>query len=330
MVSLKDIAGKLGVGVSTVSAVLNGKDYCYVSEAKKQLIKKTAGEMGYVPNQMSRGMQGLSTKTIGIIGSLFSVPVMSALVEAMNKSIAQSGYSTMLGDSHSIKEEEGRIINEFLARGVDGVLVNSVHSKKELERLLRNRLSYVSFNKDFDGLSVAMDRKAGAEMAVDHLISAHGRERVAFVAKGVKTNPMKLAGYRETLEKHQVKFDDGLCLETDQFNNFSEVARLLVELKVDAVLGSNDIVAGMLIKSLTTLGKQVPEDVAVIGFDGIEEVCSLTTPILTSIKDPVAKVADKAVDLLLRRMNGEKMADAPLLVEPEWLHGESCGCTLKD
>lgn len=326
MVSLKDIAGKLGVGVSTVSAVLNGKDYCYVSKAKKKLIIDTSREMGYVPNQMSRGMQGLSTKTIGIIGSLFSVPIMSELIESMNKEIAKAGYSTMLGDSYSHRDVEHRIINEFLARGVDGLLINSTRLRKELDELLRGRIPYVAFNKEFDGLSVNMDREGGVRMGVDHLIKVHGREKIAFVAKGLKTNPQKLAGYKTSLDENGMEFKDEYCIETNQFDNFNDVAKQLAHLEFDAIFASNDMVAGMLMKNLLRLGKRIPEDISIIGFDGIGHICELTNPILTSIKDPTAKVAEKSVELLLKRVNGEQIEEQPHVISPEWKMGESCGC----
>lgn len=328
MVSLKDIAGKLGVGISTVSAVLNGKEYCYVSAAKKKLIFETSREMGYIPNQMSRGMQGLPTKTIGIIGSLFSVPVMSNLIDSMNKEIAKAGYSTMLGDSYSERANEKRIINEFLARGVDGLLVSSVHSKKELDEILKGRIPFVAFNKEFDGLSVAMDRKAGVFMGVNHLITKHGREKIAFVAKGLKENQNKLAGYQSALESNGFEFKEEYCFETKSFATFMELAEKLIDNKFDAIFTSNDMVAGMVMKNLAKLGKHVPNDVSIIGFDGIAHICELTNPSLTSIKDPTMKVAEKSVELLLKRVNGENVQDVPYIIPPEWMMGESCGCVV--
>jgi DNA-binding LacI/PurR family transcriptional regulator len=323
---LKDIAARLGVGISTVSAVLNGKEYCYVSAKKKKLIIDTARELGYVPNQMSRGMQGLSTKTIGIIGSLFSVPIVSELVEAMNKRIAKAGYSTLLGDSYSQKDDEERIIREFLARGVDGLLINSTYDVAELDELLKERVPYVSFNKDFDGLSVTMDREAGAFQAVDHLMEKHGRRTVAFVAKGLRTNPCKLAGYRGALEKHGLSFKEEHCFEMDALEGYAELVELLSRGGFDAVLASNDVVAGMILKHLKKTGARVPEDVSIIGFDGIKHICELTDPPLRSVKDPTAKVAEKSVDLLLRRLNGETLERKRYIIAPEWFPGESCGC----
>ncbi|MEA2012197.1 MAG: LacI family DNA-binding transcriptional regulator [Verrucomicrobiota bacterium] len=326
MVSLKDIATKLGVGVSTVSAVLNKKDYCYVSDTKKNLILDTAKNMGYVANQMSRGMQGLPTKTIGIIGSLFSVPIMSELVDFMNKEITKAGYSIMLGDSYSQTRDEETIINEFLARGVDGILISSTCNKVQLEKLLKKRIPYISFNKEFDGLTVTMDREAGAFMAVEHFIKKHTRKRIAFVAKGLNSNVGKLLGYRRALEMYGLEFDNKFCIETNSFQGFSDVAKLIDDLNCDAVFASNDFIAGMSIKYMKQLGKRVPEDIAIIGFDGLKDVCRLTTPTLTSIKDPVEKVAKESVKLLLKRIQGKKIKEVQHMIAPEWLTGESCGC----
>ena len=125
MVKVKDIAEKLGLGVSTVSEVLGNKENCFASESKKQLIRKTAQDMGYIPNRMSRGMKGLPTNTIGIIGSFFAVPVISRQINEFNILLGANGYFTMLGDSKTVPENEKTIIKEFLARGVDGLLIQS-------------------------------------------------------------------------------------------------------------------------------------------------------------------------------------------------------------
>ena len=133
MIRIKDIAEEVGMASSTVSAVLGDRKYCYVSEEKKAKIIAAAKTMGYSPNRMSRGMRGLPTNTIGIISSLFSVPVMSALINYMNNSLAKHGYITMLGDSKYQIVNEKALITEFLARGVDGLLVHT-HMQKVIKQ----------------------------------------------------------------------------------------------------------------------------------------------------------------------------------------------------
>ena len=271
MVKLKEIAETLGFGVSTVSAVLNGKDYCYVSDAKKKLIKDTAAAMGYIPNRMSRGMKGLPTQTIGIVASLFSVPIQSSLIHFLNSELSNAGYSVLLGDSKSQTKDESAIINEFLSRGVDGILVQTTYPKKELDALFRNAIPYIVINREFEGTSVTVDRALGAFMAVEHLAHVHSRRRIGFVSDGSLVNRRKRDGYMAAIKKFGILYKNEYVIEVrDYIRSATEITEMVAAAKLDAVSASNDIMAGLLIKNLRRIGRRVPEDVAVIGFDGVD------------------------------------------------------------
>jgi len=330
MVTLKNIAEKLGVSISTVSAVLNDKKHCYVSEANKKLIIETAKQMNYTPNRMSHGIQGLPTNTIGIIASLFSVPISSTLIDLLNKELSKCGFSVLFGDSYHEKEREKRLICEFLPRGIDGLLVNSCQSKRELEDLLGGRIPYVGFSNEFDGISVTVSKEEGASLAVEHLLTTHQHDAVGFVVNSVKSNLGKYEGYKATLAKHDISYNQDFCIEYDEHgNDLACAAEKVIALGLKAVFASNDIGAGGLIKQLKERGKRIPDDVAVIGFDGLDYVCDLVQPTLTSVRQPMDAVAQKAVELLMRKLKGERVPDKTYYIEPSLRLGQSCGCKEK-
>ncbi|OGV36200.1 MAG: hypothetical protein A2020_12410 [Lentisphaerae bacterium GWF2_45_14] len=327
MVKLKEIAERLELGVSTVSAVLNGKDYCYVSALKKKLIRDTAEEMGYIPNRMSRGMKGLPTQTIGIIASLFTVPIQGRLIYSLNMELAKAGYSALLGDSKSQMKDEKAIIGEFLSRGIDGILIQTTYSRTELEALFHDHIPYVVINREFDGTSVTVDRAQGVFMAVEHLATVHKRRKIGFVSDGSLTNQRKTEGYRSAVKKIGMQYGGDYIIEIpDYIENARGMAERVAELGLDAVSASNDVVAGLLIKNLRRMGKRIPEDVAVIGFDGIDYLCEMTEPSLTSVRQPMEQVAEKAVELLLAQIKGEKVPEKMSCIKPVLKIGESCGC----
>jgi len=325
VVKLKEIVEKLGFGVSTVSAVLNGKDYCYVSVEKKKLIKDTAEAMGYIPNRMSRGMKGLPTQTIGIIGWLFAVPVLSRLMDCLNMELSNMGYTVLLGDSRY--KDQKLIVNEFLSRGIDGLLVNSVFKRQDLESLLhRDPVPYVVVNQEYDGLSVTLDRRKGAFDALEHMILEHGRRRPVFVCNNLQSNNEKFEGFKAAAGKY--KLESSYVETPNLLNDMKKSADKVISLNSDAVLASNDVVAGMLIRHLKDAGLRVPEDISVIGFDGIEYICLMSSPMLTSVLHPVDKVAKKAVELLMAQINGVEVATEVHYIKPLLKIGGSCGCII--
>ena len=329
MIKLKNIAERVGLGVSTVSAVLNGKDYCYVSESKKQLIHNTAREMGYVPNRMSRGIQGLPTNTIGIIGSLLSVPVNSSLIDQFSRLIDNHGYSAMLGDSRMEVAREKILINEFLARGVDGLLIQSSMKRDELEAAVKGRMPFICFGHDIDGVDVTMDRCDGAFIAVEHLITAHLHRKIGFVVRGKDTNLKKYNGYRMALEKYKIDYHEDCCFEIPHELEAAGIAGKIIASGITAVFCSNDFIAGYLIKGIADAGKRVPQDVAVVGFDGLDIICELIQPSLTSVKQPTESIASQAFKLLMRKLNGEQLEDKTYYIDPVLRIGQSCGCNNK-
>ncbi len=327
MVRLKDIAARLKVGVSTVSAVLNGKDYCYVSEAKKQLIRETAAEMGYAPKRMSRGIQGLPTNTIGVIGSLLSTPITSNLISQLCNLLGEHGYSVLQGDSNHEKPRERFLLNEFLARGIDGLLIHPCLTKEELELIIKGRMPYICFNhENFSGVNVTMNRRDSACMAVEHLITVHKHHKIGFVTSSKKSNLEKFEGFKLALNQHGIPFSNELCIEISNEFDTAAAVRKITASGLSAVFCSNDFIAGYLVKSLNAAGIKVPEDVAVIGFDGMDMICELVQPSLTSVKHPTSAVAGQMLQLLMQKLSGKEVEEKTYYIESELRIGQSCGC----
>lgn len=326
MIRIKDIAEHVGMASSTVSAVLGDRKYCYVSEEKKARIVAAAKTMGYSPNRMSRGMRGLATNTIGIIGTLFGVPVLGALINSMNDSLDKHGYITMLGDSKFQIAKEKALIIEFLARGIDGLLVYTHMQKAELEDFIQNRVPYVGFAQTFDGLNVKAGLFNGAFMAVEHLIEVHKHRNIAFVEKAANDNERKFEGYLAALAKYKILFHPELKILINSEFETQIAAEKIDKLNISAVFCSNDFIARRLISDLALAGRRVPEDIAVIGFDGMEMLCNLVHPSLTSVKQPIDEIAELACNLLIKKINGQVVEDKNHLIEPVLRIGRSCGC----
>jgi DNA-binding LacI/PurR family transcriptional regulator len=325
---MKQIAEKTGMALSTVSAVLNGKEYCYTSKDKKELIKRTAVEMGYVPNRMSRGLRGLSTDTVGVVvGSLFTVSVFSIMLASLNEALWKAGYTIMHGDSNLNPEIEKRIIDEFLSRGIDGLIIHSSLEKEKLDKILEGRIPCVYINQLNKGYCVTVDREKGVFMAVEHLIKKHNRRKIGFVTSGLAGNIEKYSGYEKALKKHGItQKDEWTVLSDESGPGVKNTAERIISLGLDSIIASNDIIAGNLMKYLVQAGCKIPEDIAVIGFDGVGFIRSLISPELTTVRNPTELVAEKATEILLALMNGKKIFKKKNIISPELIIASSCGC----
>ena len=329
MATMRDIAELVGVAVSTVSAVLGEKKYCYVSEAKREKIRAAARELGYIPNQMSRGLRGLPTMTIGMIGGLFRVPVNTKLLLHLSEGLWDAGYQVLLGDSRAEKAREAKLVHEFLARGVDGLIVQTAHSQDELEAVIRGRTPHVACGMDYH--EVAVDKSLGSYLAASHLIEHHGHRRIGFFVNSIRANRLKLEGYCKALAERGLDAPDEYCIEfgDDKREGLRRAHELSESSGVTAYLTSNDYLGAQLVNGLARRGRQIPEDIAVIGFDGMD-VCECVSPALATIRQPMDEVAQAIVSLLFGRIQGKKRTTRPKLIRPELLVAESCGCARDD
>ena len=329
MITMKEIGKIAGVSQPTVSAVLNNKDYCYVSEAKKKLVLETAHKLGYMPNLNSRALLGLSTNTIGICSSLFSVPISTKLISDVTHEIWKHGYQTLLGDTLAEKKREEALIREFLSRGVDALILSCAREEGELEAIMNRKIPVVIVGhtpeKDNCAYStVSIDKRKGGFLATEHLIR-HGHENIAFVTNDVIPNSLKFGGAEDALAASGINRKNLILIEDENINKLlSKSLELILEKKVKAFFASNDIIAAKLIKFFQQNGLNVPEDAAVVGFDGLEW-SSLLNPSLTTIVQPVEELAVKLVDLLMEKIREpEKDLEKHILIEPKLIIRDSC------
>jgi DNA-binding LacI/PurR family transcriptional regulator len=262
---------------------------------------------------------------VGIISSIFNIPVMSSLINNMNSVLTGHGYVSMLGDSKFDIETEKKLIIEFLSRRVDGMLIRTCMPAAELEKIIAGRVPYVAFDHNFDGINVTMSRYAGAFLAIEHLIKTHKHQRIGFVQ--TPGSEKKLSGYMAALQKYNIQFNPEFVINIESQCNIGNTIATVIKQKITAVFCINDFVARRVISDLTFAGKSVPEDVAVVGFDGLDMICDLVRPSLTSVRQPVTEIADLACSLLIKKIKGEIVENKNYLLEPTLRIGRSCGCS---
>lgn len=335
MPTLADVAKRAGVALSTVSAVLNNRPDCFVSEETRQRILKAAEELGYRPNYLARSLAKGKTETIGLVIYEVANPYFARLADEVEKEVRQAGYQLLLCTNRDGINVDDRANLELLSnQRVDGILLWASRYPAEgytvpLPKKVKSRIPIVVIGYHTkDGTDyVAINREAGTYQATKHLISL-GHKRIAYLAPPWGMNPdhPKLVGVMKALRESGLA--DPILITSDDHTRFA--GRLAVQSFRDlnprptAIVCYNDLVAIGAYRGLKDLGLRIPDDVALVGFDGIEDGEYLDPP-LTTVSVPVETLSQLAVQFLLNRISGEVAEAQRKVVAPQLLVRGSCG-----
>jgi DNA-binding LacI/PurR family transcriptional regulator len=321
--TIDDIAQVAGVSRGTVSRVLNGARY--VSPQALAAVEQAVRETGYVANQSARSLVTRRSGAVAFVLSephelLFEDPNFSVLLRAATQVLAGHRMSLVLMLA-SGPDERQRVLEYVRAGHVDGILLVSSHSGDPLaDELEHGNLPAVACGKPLGheaGIPfVGADDRDGARRMTSYLVGL-GRQRIAMLTGPLDTpgGQERLAGYRDILGD---RLDDALVAAAADYSYHAgeaAMAELLARSpNLDAVFVGSDLVAAGAIAALRRAGRGIPSDVAVGGFDD-SRVATTTDPPLTTIRNPLEQVAAEMVDLLLRRIAGERPPSRVLPVD---------------
>lgn len=311
-VNIKDIAKVAGVGVSTVSRVLN--DQPDVKEETKEKVLKVIKELNYVPNNSARNLKRNKTNHIGVFVIGEYSTFLSEIIEALEKCIASEGFALVLHFQQSHENMVEKAVQFSLEKRLIGLIFlgGTVHKKDEgFLKQLRIPVVFGSsvIDNDVDTTlysSVTINNYNAASSAVEELVRL-GHRRIGLISVG-GDDPVAIRrqrAYKDVMERH------GLTIERSwiSFGNYSmksgyDAAKHLIDEDVTAVFVIADMMAIGALKSFSEAGLKVPEDVSVIGFDGLE-LTQFTVPSLATIEQPSKTMGKKVAELIVDQMNSE-------------------------
>jgi LacI family repressor for deo operon, udp, cdd, tsx, nupC, and nupG len=315
-VSIKDIARAADVSHSTVSRALS--DSPLVSVETKERIQRLAHEMGYSPDAQARSLVMGRTQTIGVVVTTITDPFIAEIVQAIETTARDRGYSVILAISRSEPEREIAAVEMLQSKRVDGVIVASSRvGALYQEHLDRWGVPVVLINshRRQSGpyiFSINVDNRHGAHLATEHLLHL-GHRRVAYVtgAPDHSDDAERQAGYRRALTEAGIPHDPSLVvLGTGRVGGGKRalpVLRALAE-PPTAVFCYNDMTAIGLMRAARKAGVSIPQKLAVVGFDDIP-FASFVNPPLTTIAQPKPKMGKKAVQMVLSLIGDEQGAE---------------------
>lgn len=326
----KEIARLAGVSQATVSRVLSG--HPHVADATRQRVLEVIEQTGYLPNVLARELVTQRTGTLGLVVSNITNQFYPELIEAVCANATRLGLSIILGNTQQVPERQRDYLRLLIERRVEGIIITSTMLDAPFaNELIRKRYPIVFVNRviaDNDGDAVTIDNAAGAHAAVNHF-HALGHRRIAFVGglAGTSTNRDRELGFRAALADAGLDQRDAVLPSDYTLHGAYLAAERYMQLadRPTAVLCADDGTALGFIDGLADHGLDVPSDCAVIGFDDVREAAHRKIG-LTSIRQPVAKMADLAMELLMERIGGADPVEPRHIVLPaELVVRRTCG-----
>jgi len=316
-VSLKDIAKRAGVSVATVSNVVNG--YRPVGDATRVIVMQAISELGYSPNVTARHLRRGRSGIIALAIPELNNPYFAELAEVTIREAGQLGYTVLLDHTEGDRDKEFELSQGFRAQVIDGLILSPAAIDRDDVLARSNTTPMVLVGErvyDVPYDHIAIDNVAASIAAVRHLLDL-GRRRIAFIGSRadvhVQPAQLRLLGYREALEAAGIEYDPALVVTTDGFGrrDGADGLRPLMELAKppDAVFAYNDLIGVRVLRAANELGLSVPDDLAVVGFDDIEEG-RYSNPTLTTISPDKAGIGRTAVAALVGRLEGTR-SDPP-------------------
>lgn len=315
MATLKDVAAKSGLTVTTVSRVLNNRGY--ISDTTREKVYEAMRELNYRPNEVARSLSKKSTNTIGVIVPHIRHPYFAEAVSNLENAASKRGYKIILCNSHGKDHKEREYLEMCTSNRVAGIILFSAGVAVEEFKGFDIPLITVERFVENGTAAVECDNKEGGCMAAQHLIDC-GCKNLLHLS-GVMENSMpaddRAKGFIEICEKNKIAHTE---VSTNLGQYFSLDYHEMLEKTfsehtgVDGVFASSDLIAGQVMQVLSKMGKRVPDDIQVVGFDDVF-LSSLTIPPLTTVHQPIKEMSTMAIDLLIDAVEGKTVAKRSLL-----------------
>ncbi len=331
-VTIKDIGKKLGVSHSTISRALSRDKSYMVSEETRRIVKQTAEEMNYRPNLLAKGFATGKTGTLGLLAFESYQEPFGTQMDCFIKAADEHNYRLLVGMSTELNSRLPAVdqvsqIGQFISRGIDGLLVQTIGDADESDRIRRavdGRVPVVTFpNPALDYCGVVLDHVAGFYRATTHLIEM-GHERIGFLGDNRDESgedSSRGRGYHQAMIEHGLT-PSSLAVGLQHAESGYRLSREIKD-RFTALVCCSDYMAIGICRGFRELGIRVPEDVAVVG-NGNIDVSAYVTPPLTTQSKPTREIALAAMDLMLRQFESQNMVWQIVLTSTLVLR-ESCG-----
>jgi LacI family transcriptional regulator len=326
---MRDVADRAGVGVMTVSRVLNGT--AHVADDTSARVYRALKDLQYQPNLMARALRGHRTRSIGVIVPYLYDPFFASCAHAISEIAKQHAYTVLLATSDENCTTETEAVRDLFRRQVEGIIViPACDGHSRLNQPEFQSIPIVAIDRPVPRSSidrVLVDNQNGCLMATEHLIQ-HGHKHICFIGLNEKIYTMhaRASGYLKAMRAAR--------LQPESFFNAGDETATLDFLRhilarpnpPTAILAANGLSSRHVLRGIATLDLHVPEEIAFIGFDDFD-LADILRPALTVVRQPVQRAGEQAAQLLFNRLESKSDRPAQKVNLPvELVIRRSCGC----
>ena len=325
----------MNLSITTVSRALDG--YSDVSQETRELVIRTAQEMGYTPNRAARQLRRQKSDTIGYVlpteKPQFADAFYSEFISGLGDMAAASNIDLLVSAAPSNSPAEQALYGRWVqGRKVDGIILNRTRLQDwRIQYLTDQKTPFVSLERSllpvgFIGVEADADRAYQELMAY---LAKKGHSRIAYIgaASDLKIEHDRFNSYRSGLQLANLSLDLELVKQSNLTpeGGFQAAGRLLAQANPPtAIVCINDLTAIGAMHAAHRLGLNIGKDLAIAGFDGIADSAH-TEPPLTTIDQPVYSIAQQLVSMLLALINGDFLEENQVKIEPKLIIRESTG-----
>ena len=308
MATIKEVAKHARVSVATVSRVVNNSGY--VSADLRERVEQAMYTLNYKPSALARSLRRQETHTIGVLVPELTQPFFGTLVFAMEKTLFEGDYRTLMCSSEENAVKEAAYIDILLRQRVDGVIfVPTGQAGDGMGRLLQADIPVVLIDRDLPGHPISRvlsDNFGGAYLGAKHLLEL-GHRRIGLIGGPVYSQSTidRTNGAQQALRDFGIEPDPALLiiesLPEVELGYRSAIKLMHMPDAPTAIFAETDVIAVGVLHAAAQLGLKVPDDLSVMGFDDIP-LASYVIPELTTVAQPIYGMGQTAVEILMRRL----------------------------
>ncbi len=327
-VTIADVAKEAGVSKQTVSRAINDKGE--ISPVTKQHILDVVDLLGYRPSRVAQAMNTNHSYMLGLVVPDITNQFFPEVARGAQDAAYAQNYTVLLTNTDDQASRELDTLELLAAQGVDGMITFSHQAEEDaLKRFADSSQPIIVINRAIEHPNITLlrvDNRAGAQKAVAHFITT-GHTRIGMLTNRdfSPSQLLRVQGYQQTLEEHGLSGGESrLSADAPTLSGGYRATQRLLELHPDitAIFAYNDMMGLGAIRACVEMGRSVPDDIAIIGFDDIQ-LASMYTPSLSTVRVDKYAMGQKAVECLLRRFDNPAAHIDPIELETELILRES-------
>jgi len=330
MASINEVAKQAGVSIATVSRVLNNSDS--VNDETRRIVLKAIKDLKYQPSRVAKRLRSksVSSHLFGVLIPDIQNPFYVDVLRGIEDIAYKNNYAIIMCNYGQDEKKEIMYLDILQSEAIDGLIAAPVdENDQRLKEIIKKGLPVVCVDRGLAGIDVDIvwvDNEEGAYIAVSHLVKS-GYKRISYISglPSIPSSRMREKGYRRALENSQLFYPELIKRGNSSYESGVKLCAELLEMAdpPDALFTGNNLITLGALETIHKFKKQIPKDVAIIGFDDMLWSNSLNPP-LTAMRQPAYEIGKRAGELLIQRINDPQRPCIQMTLNAELMIRSSC------